>query len=77
MSRVSASLLAMSEGLGDKPWCFGTHFSLADIAVGCALGYLDYRFPRIDWRSTHPNLVRLQGKLATRQSFVDTAPPSA
>ena len=75
MSRITSALLAMSQGLGDKPWCFGTHFSLADIAVGCALGYLDFRFPQIDWRSAHPNLQRLHDKLATRPSFIDTAPP--
>ena len=55
----------------------GNHFTLADIAVGCALGYLDFRFPHIDWRSAHPNLQKLHEKLATRQSFIDTAPPAA
>jgi glutathione S-transferase len=75
LSRVTASLLAMAQGLGDKSWCFGTHFSLADIATGCALGYLDFRFPRIDWRNAHPNLARLSDKLETRPSFIDTAPP--
>jgi glutathione S-transferase len=77
MSRVNAALAAMSKGLGDKPWCGGIHFSLADIAVGCALGYLDFRFAHIDWRSSHPNLARLSDKLAARQSFIDTAPPKA
>ena len=75
MSRIHTAVLAMSQGLGDKPWCFGTHFSLADIAVGCALGYLDFRFSHIDWRGAHPNLSRLHDKLATRPSFFDTAPP--
>ena len=50
LSRVDSALAAMSTGLGDKPWCSGIHLSLADIAVGCALGYLDFRFPLIDWR---------------------------
>jgi glutathione S-transferase len=77
MSRVAASLQAMSQGLGDKAWCFGTHFSLADIAVGCALGYLDFRFPHIDWRGAQPNLRRLHDKLSARPSFIDTAPPRA
>ena len=77
MSRVTASLAAMSKGLGDKPWCCGTHFSLADIAVGCALGYLDYRYPHIDWRADHPSLTRLYDKLKTRPSFSDCAPPAA
>jgi glutathione S-transferase len=77
MSRVAASLKAISQGLGDKPWCSGNHFSLSDIAVGCGLGYLDFRFPQIDWRADYPNLTRLAEKLATRQSFIDSAPPRA
>ena len=76
LGKIDAALLAMAQGLGEKSWCSGTHFSLADIAVGCALGYLDFRFAAIDWRSRHPNLARLYEKLAARQSFIDTAPPS-
>jgi glutathione S-transferase len=45
--------------------------------VGCALGYLDFRFPAIDWRGDHANLLRLHDKLITRQSFIDSAPPAA
>ncbi len=77
MSRVTAALKAMSLGLGDKPWCNGNHFTLADVAVGCALAYLDFRFGHIDWRAEHPNLAKLAEKLAARQSFIDTAPPTA
>jgi glutathione S-transferase len=77
MDKVQASLAAMSQGLGDKPFCSGIHFTLADIATGCALGYLDYRFGHIDWRSQYPNLQRLEAKLAQRQSFMDTVPPAA
>ena len=75
MDKVHASLAAMSQGLGDKAFCAGTHFSLADIAVGCALGYLDFRFSHIEWRTQYPNLERLDAKLAQRQSFIDTLPP--
>ena len=77
LGRVNSALAAMSQGLGDKAWCSGNHLSLADIAVGCALGYLDFRFPGVDWRDAHPNLLRLYDKLAVRQSFIDTQPPSA
>ena len=77
VSRIHASLKAMSQGLGDKPWCNGNHFTLADIAVGCALGYLDFRYAHIDWRAEHPNLDKLAAKLFVRPSFVDTAPPVA
>jgi glutathione S-transferase len=74
MSRVAASLKSMSRGLGEKPWCAGLHMSLGDIAVGCALFYLDFRFSHIDWRGEHPNLARLAEKLAARKSFIDTVP---
>lgn len=77
LSRVDAALVAMSRGLAAKPWCTGIHVSLADIAVGCALGYLDFRFPQIDWRGRHPNLARLAAKLFARQSFIDTSPTPA
>ncbi len=75
MGKVTASLVSMGHGLADRPWCAGNHFTLADIATGCALGYLDFRFPHIDWRTPHPNLTKLAAKLAQRQSFIDTAPP--
>ncbi|MFD0667825.1 glutathione S-transferase N-terminal domain-containing protein [Ramlibacter sp. MAHUQ-53] len=74
LGKVHASLKAMSLGLGDKAFCTGIHLSLADIAVGCALGYLDFRFPAIDWRTPHPNLAKLHDKLLQRASFADTLP---
>ena len=75
MGKVNAAVIALARGLADKPFAAGIHLSLADIAVGCALGYLDFRFAQIDWRSSHPNLARLADKLALRQSFIDTLPP--
>ncbi|MBA4177147.1 MAG: glutathione S-transferase [Leptothrix sp. (in: Bacteria)] len=77
MRTVHNALKAMSQGLGDKPFCAGNHLTLADVATGCALAYLDFRFAHIDWRGDHPNLHKLYDKLAARPSFVDTAPPQA
>ena len=77
LRKVDASLDAISTGLAEKPWCTGIHMSLADIAVGCALGYLEFRFPDIAWRREHANLARLADKLYARQSFIDTQPPKA
>ena len=74
MGKIDAALKAMARGLGEKAFCSGVHFSLSDVAVGCALGYLDFRFPELDWRAEHPNLAKLQAKLALRQSFIDTLP---
>lgn len=74
MEKMDSALEAISNGLGDNPWCVGVNMTLADIAVGAALAYLDFRFPHIAWREQHPNLLRLQEKLEKRPSFIDTAP---
>ncbi|MFZ4287271.1 glutathione S-transferase N-terminal domain-containing protein [Variovorax sp. HJSM1_2] len=74
MGKVQGSLKAMSRGLGEKPFCSGIHLSLSDIAVGCALDYLVFRFPTLAWRSDHPNLAKLHDKLMLRPSFADTKP---
>ena len=73
-SKLIRGLEYMAEQLGEHAWCMGTHFSLADIASGCALGYLAFRFPEIDWSVKHPNLARLYDKLMQRQAFADTIP---
>jgi glutathione S-transferase len=64
----------LSRELGEQPWFHGTSVSLADIATGCALGYLSFRFPEIEWRKTHPNLGKLYDKLMNRPSFAETVP---
>ena len=74
LSKVHDGLAAMSKGLAENALCCGIHLSLADIAVGCALGYLDFRFPNIAWRRDYPNLERLQDKLMQRSSFIETVP---
>jgi len=74
LGKVHDGVRAMARGLGDKPFCAGVHLSLADIAVGCALGYLEFRFPDIAWRAAHPTLAKLQDKLMLRSSFIDTIP---
>jgi glutathione S-transferase len=75
IEKIEAALLALSEGLAEKPFCTGVHFTLADLATGCALGYLDFRFPEIDWKLRYPNLTTLSTKLLLRPSFAETLPP--
>ncbi len=72
--KVRQGLKAMSAGLGDTSFCVGTHLTLADVAVGAALGWVAFRFPEIDWRVDYPNLGRLFEKLSERPSFKDTVP---
>lgn len=74
LGKTRRALRAMSEGLADKPYCSGHHFSLSDVAVGCTMGWLDFRFPQLDWRADHSNLARLHTRLSERPSFAGTLP---
>jgi glutathione S-transferase len=74
MDKIERGLAVMSRDLDDKPWCTGNAFTLADIACGVALGYLDFRHGSYDWRVLHANLAKLAAKLAERSSFADTVP---
>jgi glutathione S-transferase len=74
LGKVNAGLKAMAAGLKDTAYCAGNQYTLADVAVGCTLGWLAFRFPEIKWREDYPNLERLYEKLCERPSFTETAP---
>jgi len=73
--KISRGLLAMNSELGAGRWCMDNAFSLADIAVGSTLGYLDLRFSELGWKHSHPPLRDLQRRLEQRPSFQATQPP--
>jgi glutathione S-transferase len=72
--KIDRALDAMAQGLSGNAWCAGNRYTLADIALGCALGYLEFRMPEIGWREQYPNLARHYDKLLQRPSFADTRP---
>jgi glutathione S-transferase len=77
MDKVHHGFETMAGGLGDTKWCHGNQFSLADISVGCALGWFELRFGYLDWKTQYPNLRGLYERLSERPSFVQTVPPAA
>ncbi|MDP2226917.1 MAG: glutathione S-transferase [Moraxellaceae bacterium] len=76
LGKIRLGLRAMNDDLGTRAFCVGASFSLADIATGCTLGYLDLRFPELGWRNEFPGLARLADVLALRTAFADTVPPA-
>lgn len=72
--KVNQALKVMSDDLGEQPWCHGSSFSLADIAVGCALGYVSFRLGDIPWSEQYPRLSQLYEKLMQRPAFAETVP---
>jgi glutathione S-transferase len=49
-------------------------FSIGHVAIGCALGYLDYRFGTLDWRAVAPRLATWYEEVRSRPSFQTTEP---
>jgi glutathione S-transferase len=75
LDKVTRGLTVLNNDLGHNKWCVDDTFSLADIAVGCMLGYINLRFSStINLAADYPNLERLQSVLIKRQSFIDSMP---
>ena len=75
MGKVTRGLQALETDLGKNKWCVDDTFSLADIAVGCMLGYVNLRLSSvINLPTEYPNLERLQEALLKRHSFKDSLP---
>jgi glutathione S-transferase len=70
--KIDRGLAVMAQDLGERGFCFGERFSLADVAAVFALGYLDYALPEVDWRGVHPNLARHAERMAKRDSCART-----
>ena len=74
-AKIDRTLAEMAR-LVDAPTAFacGEVFGLGDIALGCALGYLDCRLAELDWRTPNPSLAALFERLSARPSFQATVP---
>jgi len=74
-ARMHRGLAQMQADLADKPWCQGERYTLADIALGCCLGWIGFRKPAgIDWRAQYKGLAKHYDKLMERPAFADTVP---
>jgi glutathione S-transferase len=75
LSRMKRGMAQMAGELAERAWCHGERYSLADIAVGCCLGWLGFRKPGdVDWHREYPSLARHYEKLMARPAFADTVP---
>ncbi|HUJ86920.1 MAG TPA: glutathione S-transferase C-terminal domain-containing protein [Burkholderiales bacterium] len=72
--KVERGVAEMARDLGEREWCHNERFTLADIALGCCLGWLTFRHPDLDWRPKYANLARHYDKLSHRPAFAETAP---
>ena len=75
VARMHRGVEQLAKDLGEKSFCHGERYSLADIALGCCLGWLDFRRPGdVDWHAEYRPLAQHYAKLMERQPFADTVP---
>ena len=75
LARMKRGMAQMASEVAERPWCHGERYSLADIALGCCLGWLDFRKPGgVDWLAEYPGLAKHYEKLKARPAFADPAP---
>jgi glutathione S-transferase len=68
VARALDALEADAGSLGD----LGT---IGEIAIACALGYLDFRYPHEPWRPGHPKLEAWYARVAQLPPMARTVPP--
>ncbi|HEX7053762.1 MAG TPA: glutathione S-transferase N-terminal domain-containing protein [Burkholderiales bacterium] len=75
LARMRRALAHMADELGERAFCHGERYSLADIAAGCCMGWLDFRRPgEVDWLADYPSLAQHYRRLMERPAFSDTRP---
>ncbi len=75
--KVDAGLAALEKQLDGRQWLSGDAITLADVAIGCHLGFVTVRAPQFFSAQACPNLARLAQRLEDRESFKATVPPPA
>jgi glutathione S-transferase len=68
--KVERSVAAL-EAEADK---LGALTTFGEITIGCALGYLDFRFASEPWRPDHPKLTAWYARVVALPPLADTMP---
>lgn len=74
IGKVNSGIAAAARELADREYCHGLSMTLGDISLACALLWLEFRLPEIQWRANYPNLKKWVEGLEAMPSFVETKP---
>ncbi len=74
IGKVNSGIAAAARELADREYCHGLSLTLGDISLACALLWLEFRLPEIQWRANYPNLKKWVEGLEAMPSFVETKP---
>jgi len=75
VARMHRGMALIAKDVEGRTWCHGDRYSLADIAVGCCMGWLAFRKPGdVSWDQEYPGVERHYRKLMERAAFADSVP---
>jgi glutathione S-transferase len=70
LEKVTCGLAQLERRAGE----LAGRIDVGTIAIGCALGYLDFRYASMSWRDQHPAMAAWYAELAQRESMATTRP---
>lgn len=73
--KIDSGIASAARELADREYAHGLSLTLGDIALACALLWMEFRLPEVTWRTTHPNLKKWIERIEVMPSFADTSPP--
>lgn len=76
LGKAETGIAAAAREIGDRDYCHGVSLTLGDISLACALLWLEFRLPEIQWRTNHPGLKKWIERMEAMPSFADTKPAS-
>ena len=74
MARQTATVLRAMDALESETDGLEGPLTIGQVAVGCSLGWLDFRFPDLGWRQDHPGLAEWFDGFSERPSMTATGP---
>jgi len=74
MRKIDSGLDWLEGNIGLLGNAGAAHVDVAQVAAGCAFGYLDFRFSQVEWRKTRPGLAAWSAEFAKRASMQRTQP---
>ncbi len=72
--KVADALFSLNGVVAKNTFLVDDNFSMADVAIGTALSYIDFRFAH-NWRNQYPALAEWAESIFSRSSFISTLPP--
>lgn len=72
--KVANALASLNRAVRQRDFLVGDSYTLADLAIGVALEYIDFRYAH-DWRTQYPELAFWLASISARAPFKQTVPP--